>query len=513
MNLGRDDSGPIQPREHFEETQRAGPSVPDAGAGISPGGDGKSQTSPGNSLFALAHSIDGIILILDSSGAIRTISASDGAPLRNFREQLLGRQLSEVAGKRAFLVFKELIELVAKTGRGQTLEYAAHLNGGEHWFRVRCAAALDAKDDSECFCLRVSGMAESSHADEKLLISEALMARAEQLADMGSWEYDVKHKNFTWSQHFFRMLGVEPRESKVSVQEACPFVHPEDRAALWNDVAKLVATGEPLDNEVRFVRPDDSIRTFHSRTVPVKDLSGNVVRFAGLSQDVTEHKRSENALRVLSRRLLNLRDAERRRMARVLHETAVQSLAALKMRLTQLGEALTDQASPAYALYQSSAALTEDATREVRTVAYLMHPPTLDMAGLESALRWFAKGFAHRSGIATKMDVSKEFGRLPQEIETTIFRVVQEALTNVHRHSQSRSAEIRLRRDARSVICEVQDHGIGMPPVSADPNVPHARFGVGTAGMQERVQQLKGTFEILSARETGTTVRVTIPLA
>jgi len=195
------------------------------------------------------------------------------------------------------------------------------------------------------------------------------------------------------------------------------------------------------------------------------------------------------------------------------HETAVQSLAALKMRLTQLGEALTDQASPAYALYQSSSALTEDATREVRTVAYLMHPPTLDMAGLESALRWFAKGFAHRSGIATKMDVSKEFGRLPQEIETTIFRVVQEALTNVHRHSQSRSAEIRLRRDARSVICEVQDHGIGMPPVSADPNVPHARFGVGTAGMQERVQQLKGTFEILSARETGTTVRVTIPLA
>jgi PAS domain S-box-containing protein len=440
------------------------------------------------------------------------MSASDGAPLRTYRSQFLGRKLSEVVGERSFLLFKELFEHVAKTGKGQTLEYAAHLDGGEHLFRVRCAAALEAEDDSEWLCLRISGVTESGDADEKLLVSEALMVRAEQLADMGSWEYDVERRDFKWSEHFFRMLGVEPRETKVSVQEACPLVHPEDRGLLWNDVAKLVATGEPLDNEVRFVKPDGSVRTFHSRTIPVKDLSGSVVRFAGLSQDVTEHKRSENALRVLSRRLLNLRDAEQRRMARVLHETAVQSLAALKMRLTQLEESLTDKASAAYALYQSSAALTEDATSEVRTVAYLMHPPTLDMAGLESALRWFAKGFALRSRIATKVDVAKGFGRLPQEIETTIFRVVQEALTNVHRHSKSPSAEIRLRRDDQSVVCEVEDHGIGMPPVSADPNVPHARFGVGTAGMQERVQQLNGTFEILSSPESGTTVRVTIPL-
>lgn len=140
--------------------------MPNADAGISPGGDGKSQISSGNSLFALAHSIDGIILILGSDGTIRTVSASDGAPLRDFRKQFLGRQLSEVAGKRAFLVFKELFERVAKTGRGQTLEYAAHLDGGEHCFRVRCDAALDAADDSESVCLRISGIAESNHADE-----------------------------------------------------------------------------------------------------------------------------------------------------------------------------------------------------------------------------------------------------------------------------------------------------------------------------------------------------------
>ena len=511
MKLGRDNAGPIQPREHFDETRRTEPSAPHA-AGISRGTDVKSQFASGNSLLALAHSAGGIILILGTDGTIRAISAPEGAVLRNCGEQFLARKFSEVVGDDVFPPFTEIFEKVVKTGKAQTLEGAADLDDGEHRFQMQCATALEIEDGSESLCLRISGVAESRHADQELAISKALLERAEQLADMGSWEYDVERKNFTWSQHFFRMLGVEPRESKVSVQEACPLVHPEDRGSLWNDVAKLVETGEPLDNEARFVKQDGSIRTFHSRAIPVKNFSGSVVRLAGLSQDVTEHKRSENALRVLSRRLLNLRDAERRRTARVLHETAVQSLAALKMRLTQLGEALTDKESPTYALYQTSCVLTDDATNEVRTVAYLMHPPTLDIAGLESALRWFAKGFSQRSLIATKVDVAKGFGRLPQEIEITIFRVVQEALTNVHRHSQSRSAEIRLIRDAQSVVCEVQDHGIGMPPVSADPNVPHARFGVGTAGMQERVQQLKGTFEILSARDSGTTIRVTIPL-
>jgi PAS domain S-box-containing protein len=425
---------------------------------------------------------------------------------------MLGRKLSDVVGERAFRPFQELFERALETGNGESVEYMADLNGGEHWFRMQLAPALEAGGDSRTLCLRISDVTQSRRADEKLHISEAQLARAEQLADLGSWEYDVERQDFTWSQHFFRMLGLEPREGRVSIKEACPSLHPEDRGWLWNDVAKLAATGEPLDNDVRFMRPDGSIRTFHSRAIPIKDASGQVVRIAGMSQNVTEHRQAEKSLHELSRGLLSLRDAERRRMARDLHETAVQSLAALKMGLTRLGDALTDKASLAYALHQSACHLTDDATREVRTVAYLLHPPMLDTAGLESTLRWFGEGFAQRSRIATKVEVPEDFGRLPQEIETTIFRIVQEALTNVHGHSHSRTAAIRLSRDAQAVRCEVEDQGRGMPRPSLSPQAPQARLGVGIAGMQERIQHLKGTFEIRSTPESGTTIRVTIPL-
>jgi PAS domain S-box-containing protein len=420
--------------------------------------------------------------------------------------------LSDVVSEGSFRPLQELLEHVLMTGDGESVEYSAGMSDGEHWFRMQSAPALDGAGDSQTLCLHISDVTQSRHAGEKLQISEALLKRAEQLADVGSWEYDVERRDFTWSERFFQMLGLEPREKRVTVEEACPSLHPEDRGWLWNDVAKLVTTGEPLDNDVRFVRPDGTIRTFHSRAIPVRDSSGRVVRIAGMSQDISEHRRTEKALSALSGSLLNLRDEERRRMARDLHETAVQSLAALKMGLTRLGEALTDKASLAYALYQSSSLLTDDATREVRTVAYLMHPPTLDMAGLYSALRWFAEGFAQRSHIATRVEVPEGFGRLPQEIETAIFRIIQEALTNVHKHSHSRTAVIRLSRDTKLVVCEVEDHGQGMPPVSRSSHVPQAMFGVGLTGIHERIQQMKGTFEIRSTPESGTTVRVAIPL-
>lgn len=463
-------------------------------------------------MVVLVQALEEFTFVMDSDSTIRTISAPNKSDLELHRNQLLGQKLSDVLGEKYFCPFAEMFERVLATGKSENLDGSAGLANGERWFHLRLAPVADGVAGSKALCLQVSDVTERKHAEENALKTRALLERAEQLADLGSWEYDVERRDFAWSDQFFRMLGLDPRAGRVSAIDACPSLHPEDRVWLWNDVAKLVTTGEPLDNDVRFVRPDGSIRTFRSRAIPIKDSSGRVVQIAGMSQNVTEHKRTEKALHELSRSLLNLRDEERRRMARDLHETAVQSLAALKMGLTRLGEALTDKASLAYALYQSSSLLTDDATREVRTVAYLMHPPMLDMAGLDSALRWFAKGFAQRSHIATKVDVPEGFGRLPQEIETTIFRIVQEALTNVHGHSHSRTAVIRLSRDATTVICEVEDHGQGMPRVSLTAKVPQAQLGVGIAGMQERIQHLNGSFEIRSAPGNGTTVRVTIPL-
>lgn len=155
--------------------------------------------------------------------------------------------------------------------------------------------------------------------------------------------------------------------------------------------------------------------------------------------------------------------------------------------------------------------LTEAAAREVRTVSYLMHPPLLDEAGLGAALRWYVTGFTDRSGIDVSLEVDDHVGRQSQEIETTVFRMVQEALTNVHRYSGSRKAWIRIMRANGRIRAEVRDEGRGLR-VDSRALTKAAPLGVGIAGMRERVEQLGGTFELESAPGHGTTLRATLPL-
>jgi signal transduction histidine kinase len=146
----------------------------------------------------------------------------------------------------------------------------------------------------------------------------------------------------------------------------------------------------------------------------------------------------------------------------------------------------------------------------MRTLSYLLHPPLLDEDGLPSALAWYADGFAERSGIKIDLKVSPNFGRLPQEVETTLFRVVQESLTNVHRHSKSPIASIRLSRRSTGVRLEIRDKGQGMPAKVLRSGNPNGQLGVGIMGMRERARQLGGRLEIASSRR-GTTVRLVIP--
>lgn len=216
--------------------------------------------------------------------------------------------------------------------------------------------------------------------------------------------------------------------------------------------------------------------------------------------------------RELSNRLLTLRDEERRRLALELHDSTGQRLAALAMNLDMI------QASPRALDARSRRALTESrslagqCSRELRTFAYLLHPPLLDESGLLPAMRWYVEGFTARSGIQVVLDLDK-VGRLPRPIETALFRVVQESLTNVHRHASTTTASIRLTRTAAAVVLDVRDqgHGLGDQSPSQDGIVRHAPPGVGIQGMRERISQLDGFFDI-EFTDSGTTVHVSVPL-
>jgi len=221
-------------------------------------------------------------------------------------------------------------------------------------------------------------------------------------------------------------------------------------------------------------------------------------------QAAQEIQRSCDQLRALSGRLLTLEDEERRRLARELHDTTAQWLAALSMNLSVLSESdglLSPRARTALA---ESTDLADRCLREIRTVSYLLHPHELDELGLESALSRYIDGFIRRSGIQVEVEVPSDLGRVPQSVETAVFRIVQECLTNVHRHSGSSTGRVRLTRCPSSLILEVMDagHGFGadIPP------------GVGIASMRERTQQLNGRLEIAS-HSNGTTVKATIPVS
>jgi len=217
------------------------------------------------------------------------------------------------------------------------------------------------------------------------------------------------------------------------------------------------------------------------------------------------HKNEE--IRELTGRLLKLQDDERRRLARELHDSTGQMLVAMKMALDQMS--LEAKGEKIESLVAQTIELNKDMSRQLRTMSYLLHPPLLDELGLPSALQWYADGFAQRSGIQVDLQISPEFGRLPEDMEIALFRVVQESLTNIHRHSGSTTAEIILSRAPELVEVSISDTGSGISSErrQADKVVP----GVGLMGIEERMRQFGGNVDI-SSSEDGTSVMATIPL-
>jgi PAS domain S-box-containing protein len=216
-------------------------------------------------------------------------------------------------------------------------------------------------------------------------------------------------------------------------------------------------------------------------------------------------RKNEEALRQLSARLLQSQDEERKRISRDLHDSAGQYLAAARMRLEAINNNLSGspQAEQLRPFVADALQAVSECSKEIRTVSYLLHPPTLDFAGLRSAIQWYTQGFSERSGISVDLEISPSLDRLPQDLELTIYRVVQESLTNIHRHSGSKWAGIGLLQKRDQLTLEIADKGKGMAPVSPD-NPPSV--GVGISGMRERVHQLGGKLAIESSSR-GTTIR------
>jgi|HubBroStandDraft_4_1064222.scaffolds.fasta_scaffold00528_12 PAS domain S-box-containing protein len=295
---------------------------------------------------------------------------------------------------------------------------------------------------------------------------------------------------------------------------------------LHNVVAELFSQIEPLLRRV--ARTGESVMNHEVKgSVPstpgvmgwwLKSLfpiakDGDTVTQMGIVvQDITGLKRAETAVRRLSGRLLQIRDDERRRLARDLHDSLGQTLTAIKMNLSYLARDTSNLDERGKTAVTESKELVDESLKEVRTLSHLLHPPMLDDVGLVAAIRWFANGFSQRSSIQIDLKLPVDLPRLPIELETAIFRVVQESLTNVHRHSGSTTAAVRLEREDDQLHLFVVDHGRGIAPDQLASRQGTTSFGVGLLGMRERLRQLRGELEINSG-EQGTSIHVIIPLS
>jgi len=397
-------------------------------------------------------------------------------------------------------------------------------DGEYRWFLVRTAplrdeqgnvikwygVSIDIQDRKRAEEALRSSEREQRHIAAQLERERARLVEAQKVAKMGSWEAELQSLNVIWSEQTHRIFETDPSRFHPTRPKFREFIHPEDRAKVDAAFVASLDKRSPCTVEYRIVMPDGRVKILEERWQAFHDLEGKPIRVAGTCRDITEAVRAEEELRRLSGQLLRLQDEERRSIARDLHDSTGQDLVALATTLSQLHASIPSSSRKLRKLASHCQALADQCIREVRTLSYLLHPPMLDEAGLEDAIRHYVEGFAARTGIEVKFQISPRFGRMPPDVELALFRVVQESLTNIQRHSQSLRAAIQLGRSADEVKLEISDKGQGasrreLTGVIGSP----FRLGVGIPSMQERVRLIGGWLEIESS-SSGTTVRVTV---
>jgi len=383
--------------------------------------------------------------------------------------------------------------------------------------------------------------ANDAYAREAALRAEEERFRLfiEAVKDYAIFTLDANGRVSSWNEGAARLKGYEVADI-VGRNFSCFFPAEDvERGRPQQELETATKEGRFEDEGWR-VRKDGSRFWANVLITAIRNKAGEVVGFVKVTRDFTERMKaqeelrranvellkeiaerkgaearlasSERSLRELSRHLLRSQDEERRRIGRDLHDSLGQSLAVLKMNLDSLQMSMQARRDGVEQMLEPCVLLAEEALREVRTISYLLYPPMLEEMGLKSAIQWYLDGFSKRSGIQTTLEVAPDFDRLAPEAELAFFRILQEALTNVHRHSESRTAKIRLSVNEGWASMEIRDKGKGIPTNLLEQSGEDwmGSLGVGLRGMNERMRQLGGKLEVAST-DKGTTVTASVP--
>ncbi len=488
----------------------------------------------------------------------------------------LAQAASSVARERRRVVaFGEMVNVLWATGNYDAalrLEQLWNRLAEQHSFSLLCAypiAGFNSSKHTDAFlkiCAEHSAVFPSesfpvrSRAEDQLrsvsllqqqaaaLQNETALLQSEQrfrlfvdaVRDYAIFVLDTRGNIASWNTGAERIKGYKPWE--IIGQHFSIFYPEEDLKSRkpWYELEVAEREGRFEDEGWR-LRKDGSRFWANVIITAIKDADGHLLGFGKVTRDLTEkrlaHQRleraleelerevverratekrlhkSEDSLRRLSLHLLRTQDEERKRIGRDLHDSLGQSLAILKINLDSLQLSLPHAETQAHSQIEQCLQLTEEAIREVRTIAYVLFPPMLEELGLNSAISWYLDGFASRSGIKINFKASPELKRLPRPMEIALFRILQESLTNVHRHSESAIAHIRLFEEDGSAVLEIEDEGKGFPAavLDVDNGESPSTFGVGLRGMNERLRDLGGVIEFKPGKGKGAVVRAVVP--
>ena len=490
---------------------------------------------------ALRESEERFRAIVETTPECVKLISADGTLLHMNRPGLKmvgARSADEVVGKSVYDLiapedrnrFKAFNESICRGEQGSLQFDIIGLEGKRRHMETH-AAPLRNPDESQVHLAITADISERRQAEELLRRSEE---RFRALVNASS---DVVYRmSPDWSEMreldgrgFITDTG-KPRKDWLN-----EYIHPDDQPIVLRTIREAVRAKSVFELEHRVRRTDGTLGWTYSRAVPLLNVNGEILEWFGAASDVTDRKEAEenfrklaqtldaevrvrtreleeqsNQVRALSWRLLRSQDEERRHIARELHDSAGQTLTVLGMSLAQLvqkaGRSAPELATEAEQIQET----VQQLHREIRTTSYLLHPPLLDENGLYSAVTWYLQGLLERSDLEVQLDIAREFGRLPREIELVIFRLVQECLTNIHRHSESETASIRIVREPNQISLDIRDQGKGMSSERLA-EIQSGRSGVGIGGMRERLRQFEGTMNIESG-SSGTRVFATIPV-
>jgi PAS domain S-box-containing protein len=460
---------------------------------------------------AIVESSDDAIISKDLNGIIGSWNRS--------AERLFGYTAEEAIGKPITLIIPpdrrdEEISILARLRQGERVEHFETVRVRKDGGALDISLTISPVKDSAGHVTGASKVArditERKRGERKLRESEerfrAIFAATPECVKLVASDGTLLQMNSSG----LGMVGADSAEMVVG-KSVYDLIAPEYREK-FRDFNESVCRGEKLTLEFDIVGLTGERRSMESQGAPLKMDTGDIVQLA-VTRDISERKKVEEARQEaeVSGRLLKVQDGERRRIARELHDGVGQLLTAIGMNVAQVAKERESLSTAAARCVEDNQALIAEASREIRTVSYLLHPPMLDEVGLATALRWFAEGFSERSKIKVELDLASDVGQLPQDYELSLFRIAQEALTNVHRHSESKTAFLRLARSGQNIELAVKDEGRGISPEVQSKITAGASTGVGFRGMQERIKQIGGTLTIES-NGNGSVVLVSLPV-